>query len=450
MDKNGKLRVFTLALLLLTVSSSDAFAGSASTWRKTITTADGSLGELEIVMPFYEGVEIYIPTTTLREIGQAHLQLAYPGVLSLPLFAWRFGRGRWTAVYAPRIEASPAELKLTADASSLNVEFQSFAGTPFEILSVDGELRTLAAVLKTKWTIAAPPRPLAPGFTRMNFFVHQWVSANEPALRTDWTIEELVKHMNAERSDAIQFVYGFDPSGVDLGGRYFWSQGAASNVEQVLHTNPRLSFLNWLNLRTYKRAIPRLGIELPFTLEVESMLKQYPGAGNGKDQFQFKSLDMCLASEGWQRSRLREFDHLVQLGFRVIQIDEFPIPSFWHTVACQSPNHLHKPGDIVDEWRHINRFLGQLAERAQQQHVLLTCEEPSGALLPYVSGYIDRMFNDSIDLYQIWRKNKNTAPIPFFSLVFGDRVTPYTDADEAEPARQPPPGWLKQYKLHVR
>lgn len=453
-----KLLVLKITLLIIVLGGVQAFAGdggsagsSASSWQKAITATDGSLSELEIVIPFYEGVEVNYPTETLKEIGQTHLRLAYPGVLSLPMFAWRFGQGQWTAVYAPTIGPSPAELKITPDASSLNVEFRSFAGASFETLTVDGGLRALAAALKNKWKVAAPSRPLAPRFAKVNFYVHQWVSSDrEPALQLDWTIAELARQMKTEHSDAIQFVYGFDPSGVDLGGRYFWSQGATGNVRQVLEANPQVSFLNWLNLRTYKRAIPRLGIELPVTREVKSMLKQYPGTRITKDQFAFKSLDMCLASAGWQSSRLREFDRLVKMGFKVIQIDEFPIPSFWHTVACQSRRHLHKPNDIVDEWRHIDRFLGQLAARARKKKVFLTCEEPSGVMVPYVSGYIDRMFNDSIDLYSMWRKNANTPPTPFFSLIFGDRVTPYTDADEAEPARQPPPGWLKQHKLYAK
>jgi hypothetical protein len=80
--------------------------------------------------------------------------------------------------------------------------------------------------------------------------------------------------------------------------------------------------------------------------------------------------------------------------------------------------------------------LRKLADRAHRRGVLLTCDEPSAALVPYVAGYIDRQFNDSIDLYRVFRSSAQAAPIPFFSMVFGDLVTPYTDSDETAPVRQ--------------
>jgi hypothetical protein len=177
------------------------------------------------------------------------------------------------------------------------------------------------------------------------------------------------------------------------------------------------------------------------------MLKVYPGGTERGNQFAFEAVDACLASAQWQHSRLTQLDRLAALGFRVVQLDEFPIPRFWHTVACQSPTHLHRPGDIADEWRQIDLFLRQLARRAREHRVLLTCEEPSMLMLPYVAGYIDRQFNDSIDLYKIFRKSARAAPIPFFSMMFGDLATPYTDTDEAAPARRPPPGWIEQDKI---
>jgi hypothetical protein len=443
-------RELVVALLLLAIASTEAFARSAGTWQRTITAADGALSELEILIPFYEGIQVRAPTVTLKEVGQDRLRLAYPGVLSLPLFAWRFGQASWTAVYAPALDASPAELRISAEPSSLRIELDAFAGAAFQTDRIAGDSAALAAALRARWHIRPRARPLAPRFTAVHFYVHQWVSSDrDPPLQMNWTIDELVQHMKTERPETIQFVYGFDPSGVDIGGRYFWGSGSEFKVRQVLLANPQLSFMNWLNLRTYKTAIPRLGIERPMTAEIRAMLRQYPG-GTKPAEGSFRSVDMCLASREWQHSRLREFDRLADLGFRVIQIDEFPIPRLWHTQPCLAHHHLHKSNDIVDEWRHVARFLRQLADRARRKDVLLTCEEPSGALLPYVAGYIDRMFNASIDIYRMWRNNARVLPTPFFSAVFGDMVTPYTDADEAEPARRPPAGWLKQHKLYPR
>jgi hypothetical protein len=284
----------------------------------------------------------------------------------------------------------------------------------------------------------------------VNFYVHQYVASDRtPPLQSNWDIPTLAQQMKGESASTIQFVYGFDPSGVDLAGEYFWSEGALDKVKRVLGANRGLAHLNWLNLRTWKRAIPRLGIERPLTDEVKAMLKVYPPSVKAPDaQYASKSVDACLASSGWQKSRLQQFEQLANLGFKMVQIDEFPIPSLWRQAPCQSTAHLHRANDIVDEWKQIESFLTRLSARARARGILLTCEEPSAAMLPYVAGYIDRQFNDSIELYRQFRKTPLTGPIPLFSMLFGHLVTPYTDADEAEPARQPPAGWLKQHKLY--
>jgi hypothetical protein len=125
------------------------------------------------------------------------------------------------------------------------------------------------------------------------------------------------------------------PRGWDLAGQYFWWEGAREKAEQVIRANSRLAHLSWLNLRTWKRAIPRLGIERPITAEVQAMLKVYPGTKPGEDHFSFKALDACLASPGWQRTRLDQLERLADTGFKVIQIDELPIPSLWHLTLAR-------------------------------------------------------------------------------------------------------------------
>ncbi len=83
--------------------------------------------------------------------------------------------------------------------------------------------------------------------------------------------------------------------------------------------------------------------------------------------------------------------------------------------------------------------------------MLLTCEEPCAALLPHVSGYIDCQFNANCDLiYAHWTKSRSIQPVPLFSTMFGDVVTPFTDVDDVELARTPPGAWLHAHKVKAR
>jgi hypothetical protein len=425
-----------------------AAPASGSAWSRTFSAADGPPDKLSVVVPFYEGVRLDGASAALLDSGHASLTLAYPGVLSAPFVAWQVAPGAWEVAYVDALGPAPAELELHALPGVVKMALRSLAGRAVRTERVAGDLAALGAVLRARWKPVGSGDTLARHFHRQNFYVHQFVaSQGAPALRRDWELPALVEHMKQESPDTIQFVYGYDPSGVDLAGEYFWSEGALAGVRQIIGANRRLAHSQWLNLRTWKRAIPRLGIERPVTGEVKAMLKVFPATTGAADQFSFKSLDACLASAGWQRSRLAQFERIADLGFRVVQIDEFPIPALWHSVACQSATHLHRRGDIVDEWRQIDLFLARLAARARARGVLLTCEEPSALMLPYVAGYIDRQFNDSIELYGSWRRSKHAAPIPLFSTVFGALATPYTDTDDAAPARRPPPGWIPQHKI---
>src|SRR5262245_4937425 len=53
--------------------------------------------DLELVLPFYEGLRFEPAAAALREAKSEYLDLAYPGPLSMPLVAWRCGDGDWTA-----------------------------------------------------------------------------------------------------------------------------------------------------------------------------------------------------------------------------------------------------------------------------------------------------------------------------------------------------------------
>jgi hypothetical protein len=187
----------------------------------------------------------------------------------------------------------------------------------------------------------------------------------------------------------------------------------------------------------------------PADANFPGMAKRFDGHITTDDNYAYRAVDMCLASQAWQTSRLQQFDKLADVGFKVIQLDEFPIPPVWHAAACTATGHLHKPADAGDEWAKTMAFIAKLSARAADRGILLTCEEPSAAMLPYVSGYIDRQYNDATSVYAPWNRSKLIHTAPIFSTTFGDLVTPYTDADGVDPARKPPEGWLEAHKISV-
>jgi hypothetical protein len=419
-------------------------------WKRTLSKTDGRLDQLRLVIPFYEGLEIANPTSSLREAGLARFELAYPGALSAPFVAWTFGGNHWTAVYVERLDALPVAINVKATDVGVEIALKCYTTSAYRVIKVDGDWRKLAKALRGAWHVKLRRQPIAKQFTKLNFYVNRWVSQDQaPHLRQDWTVEQLVDRMKRESPDTVQFVYGYDPHGCDLGGKYLWYKDAEADFRRILLANPVLAHFSWLNLRTYKTGIPALDLHEPLSDEARTSAKIY-ATGTNSSTGVCNVIDMCPASEGWQKSRLEQFDRIVSLGFRFIQLDEFPIPAFWHVNPCLARNHLHKSGDVVDEWRWTLELVRALATRANTHGVVLTSEEPSAALLPYVSGYIDRQFNNSIDLYAPWKKSRSVKPIPFFSSMFGDICTPYTDVDDTEPAREPPFGWLKQHKIWAK
>ena len=420
--------------------------GGPSEWHKEFTSADPT-DSLELVIPLYEGLNITKPTVSLPDVGFANFELAYPGPLSAPCVAWRFGDGEWTAVFADSLAPDPVSLAVATNKGTLSLTLKSFSARAFQSFQMKGSWENLAAALRSRWNVSRRHVRLADRFDRINFYVHQWVANENPPLRLNWTVDQLVVEMKGLKPTTLVQLYGIDPGGIDLGARYFWADRAEGKARKIIAANPRISHLSWLNLRTYKTSIPQLRRELPITAIVRDMARQ-DRSGMMTEHGAFDAVDMCLACEAWQVSRLKEFDHLVNVGFKVIQLDEFPIPPVWHVSPCMARGHLHDPGDVVGEWSEIAKFLAELSRRAETAGVTLTCEEPSAALLPFVSGYIDRQFNDKIDLYKPWRKSSAIQTIPLFSTVFREVCTPYTDADEADPARMAPKDWIKAHEVY--
>jgi hypothetical protein len=238
-------------------------------------------------------------------------------------------------------------------------------------------------------------------------------------------------------------VYGLDPGGVDLEGHYL-APPADQALDDIRKAAPNAALYHWLNLRTYKYAIPALGIDRPPPPEIRQGAKQYANGPNEIAQYSFKAIEMCLGSKEWQASRLAEMDRLLAAGFKVIALDEFPTTPHWDGEPCASRDHFHRPSDPASEWDITLRFIALLQLRAHQHRVLLGSEEPSAGILPYIAAYMDGTFNDPPEMYEWFSKNAQVERIPLFSTMFSNIVTPITRPSPKKPAPAP---WLTMRKV---
>jgi hypothetical protein len=446
-----QLSLVVLAIVVGQPARCEGVAAATTQATISLSPAYGPLDKLELLVPFYEGILIRNPVTALPEVNLPSFQLTYPGTLSAPFIPWRFGEGGWSVLYADSLSALPVALDLGATLKEVRFRLTSHVPCTFKSLEVQGSWEVMARILRTRWNLANPRRRLSDDFDRISFYVHQFVADRDEPLRTDWTADRLAPEMLCVNPRTLVHVYGLDPSGVDLGGKYLWSKNAETTTRKVIDANPNVANFAWLNLRTFKTAIPRLNLSASVDQEVRKMAKVYPNGIRHRESYCFKSLEMCPASEDWQASRLRQFDRLVSFGFRVIQLDEFPIPGVWHLEPCLSQEHLHRPGNAADEWSKSLQLVARLSECAEAKGVLITCEEPCAALLPHVSGYIDRQFNANYDLiYAPWTKSRSIQAVQLFSTMFGNLVTPFTNVDDLELARTPPGAWLQVHKVKSR
>ena len=414
-----------------------------TSWAKRVSTGCAPSG-LELVVPFYEGLDLDAAPTALRESGHGNIALAYPGPLSMPLVAWRCRDGQWSALVVAKPEEHSAELTLSTVDDALDVHFECFGTCALHELHARGTWADMASTIGRLWNIQPTQMPLASRFDHFRFYVRQWVSNDGEALRSDWQPQALRERLAREDARTIQFAFGLDPNEVDLEGKLFWSHGALEEARAIVTANPAVAQLHWLNLRTYKYAIPRLDIRRPPPADITAAAKVYADGVHTFPQYVFESLEMCLGSAAWQASRFEQMKKLVELGYRVIALDEFPTAPRWDAQGCHATNHLHRPGDFEDEWRISRAFIAKLADYAHAHGVLLTSEEPSAMLLPFTSGYMDGSYNDPPDMYESWQRSDHAKRIPLFSTMFGALVTPYTRSGVGA---SPPKGWLVQEKV---
>jgi hypothetical protein len=398
--------------------------------------------DLELVIPFYEGIQLRSPRFALGVLQVTELELVYPSPLSLPAFAWRC-RGREWNVIGAGLDELPVVLRLRKLKTHHELSLTCLSACQLRAWTVAGELDALARSFTGVYDRPAQKPPLARQVRELRFYVHQWLADAGPALRTEWSIDQLSAELAATPEDALAVVHGWDPAGIDLGGRYFWSDGAEQRVTEILRQERSPKHLAWLNLRTFKYAIPRLGLRARPSPELERGAWRGPDGKNIARKYAFEAMEMCLCSDAWQRTRLAELERLAKLGFQVIQLDEFPVAMRWHAAACLAAGHEHAPGDFTAEWDCSLRFVRALAERAQALGLILTSEAPSAALLGLTQGYIERQPNWETDVYGFWTRSAHVRPIPLFSAAFGDRTTAYTDID---PGGAVPPNWLRMHK----
>jgi hypothetical protein len=423
---------------------SPAIRGTRTAWVGSLSTGCAA-ADLELVIPFYEGIRMKPAAARLSAAQSEHLELAYPGPLSMPLVAWRCGAGTWTAVTPDVLGEIPVGLLLRTTGSDVEARLECFGTCTFREIHARGDWSAMAKAVAEAWHVAPPNPPLAKAYRRFHFFVRQWVANDAPpALRSDWNAAALLERIRAEDARTISFVFGLDPNEVDLEGHYFWSDGAMAEAKALVAANRKVAQFHWLNLRSYKYAIPKLGIERTVPPEVRGAAKLYANGPNDFSQYVFTALEMCLGASAWQKSRLAELEKLVALGFRLIAFDEFPTSPKWGTDACRATNHLHRPNDFADEWRVSLDLVRRLSAYARGHGVLVSSEEPSTLLLPFTSGYMDGTFNDPPDMYEHWLKSAGTERITLFSTMFGDQITPYTRTNGSP---KPPKGWLVQEKI---
>jgi hypothetical protein len=426
-----------------------ALAPSRVVWSQRLSDEPRCTDEtLEIVMPYLEGLRIKHPARALQALGSKDSYLSYPSALSMPFVGYTCDGTLWRAVYAADfMRAPPVDVVFKTSGGGAELRFECLGECSLRTTTVRGTWSDLAKAVAEVVPVPKSPQPLAERFRDMKYFVNQWIdvdSADQP-LRVDWDVPSLVQQMKRESKTSIVFLYGLDPGAVDLEGKYLWSEGAEKAAREIVKANPAVAHEFWLNLRTYKYAIPKLGIDKAIPPEVLEAAKLYPDGIHDGQQYGFRWKEMCPASATWQAMRLRELKHLIDVGFRIIALDEFPLGARWDSAPCLSRTHLHHPADFADEWRVTLEFVQWLSAYAREHGVLLTSEEPSAALLPYAAGYTNGMFNQPRDvMYSHWAKSPDIEPVPLFSTMFKNIVTPYTRTDFKGP---PPPGWIAQYKV---
>jgi hypothetical protein len=387
----------------------------------TLTAADGPLEQLEIVLPLHEGLRITSAPQTLREIGLTEFALSYPGALSAPVIAWRFGSGPCAALAAESVTALPVELHVKVSKEKAGFEFRTQASSYWRRVQGRGDWRSVIGPLRKVWEFHPIRAPLGRTSRAMQSY--------ELAGPRAWTTEHLADHLKSADPTALHWVRGLVPPPAA-----FWPDQALAKARRILEANRELRHVAELDLRYCPAAGG--GAESP-----EALRRAAKGLASGAAR-RDGPLEMCLAAEVWQRSRIGQLERLAAAGFKVIQLSEFPRGAPGLVEPCRAEGHAHRPGDAADEWREVFRFLARLAARAEELKVSLTCDEPCAALLPFVCGYLDRQQDSRTQDYAPWTRHAAVTAVPFFSAVFGDHASAYTEPLDPDPARKLPGGWL--------
>src|SRR5204863_9184326 len=104
--------------------------------------------------------------------------------------------------------------------------------------------------------------------------------------------------LSKQPAKTLAFVFGIDPGGVDLDGVYL-APPADRTLDDIRRAAPNAALYHWLNLRTYKYAIPILKIDHPPPPEIRKAARHYASGTNEITQYAFKAIEMCIASKEW-------------------------------------------------------------------------------------------------------------------------------------------------------
>jgi hypothetical protein len=138
------------------VSLPPVVQGTRTAWVRTLS-AGCNAADLELVLPFYEGLRLKPASVALRAAKSESLELAYPGPLSMPLLAWRCGDAEWTAVIPAKPTEAPARLLVRTTRDDLEARMECFGICTFQEVHARGPWNNIAAAVAE--VRLAPPLP---------------------------------------------------------------------------------------------------------------------------------------------------------------------------------------------------------------------------------------------------------------------------------------------------
>ena len=172
--------------------------------------------ELQLLVPFLEGLRISRPSSSLASTGYDQFVLSYPGMLSMPFVAWRCGENPWTAIFTSSLDALPVILQVRALLDGVEAKLECYGECSFRSLKAAGNYQDIARAVASAWDVHPGTTPLAARYDDFQFFVHRWIAAEDAAspLRMEWDAASLTARLREQPSRTLTYIYGLDPGGM--------------------------------------------------------------------------------------------------------------------------------------------------------------------------------------------------------------------------------------------